>query len=82
MWQHRQHQRRGAGPDPERAAGHRGLGRLREQPGWYLRPPDQGHPFDDGNDSGTNYADAEQACAADFAMVGNASGFDDGAPRP
>ena len=35
-------------------------------------------PFDDGNDSGTNYADAEQACSSDFAMVGNASGFDDG----
>jgi ABC-type branched-subunit amino acid transport system substrate-binding protein len=35
-------------------------------------------PFDDGNDSGTNYADAQQACTSDFAMVGNASGFDDG----
>ncbi|HXX91058.1 MAG TPA: ABC transporter substrate-binding protein [Acidimicrobiales bacterium] len=34
--------------------------------------------FDDGNDSGQNYADATQACASDFAMVGNASGFDDG----
>jgi ABC-type branched-subunit amino acid transport system substrate-binding protein len=36
-------------------------------------------PFDDGNDSGQNYADASQACSSDFAMVGNASGFDDGA---
>ena len=35
-------------------------------------------PFDDGNDSSTNFADAQQACASDFAMVGNASGFDDG----
>ena len=38
-------------------------------------------PFDDGNDSGTNYADAEQACSSDFAMVGNASGFDDGSAQ-
>jgi ABC-type branched-subunit amino acid transport system substrate-binding protein len=38
-------------------------------------------PFDDGNDSGTNYADAQQACASDFAMVGNASGFDDGSAQ-
>jgi ABC-type branched-subunit amino acid transport system substrate-binding protein len=36
-------------------------------------------PFDDGNDSGQDYADASQACSSDFAMVGNASGFDDGA---
>jgi ABC-type branched-subunit amino acid transport system substrate-binding protein len=35
-------------------------------------------PFDDGNDSGQNFAAAQQACASDFAMVGNASGFDDG----
>jgi ABC-type branched-subunit amino acid transport system substrate-binding protein len=38
-------------------------------------------PFDDGNDSSTNYADAEQACSSDFAMVGNASGFDDGSAQ-
>jgi ABC-type branched-subunit amino acid transport system substrate-binding protein len=38
-------------------------------------------PFDDGSDSGTDYADAEQACSADFAMVGNASGFDDGSAQ-
>ena len=38
-------------------------------------------PFDDGNDSGTNYADAQQACSADFAMVGDASGFDDGSAQ-
>ncbi len=38
-------------------------------------------PFDDGNDSGTNYADADQACSSDFAMVGNASGFDDGSAQ-
>ena len=38
-------------------------------------------PFDDGNDSGTNYADAQQACSSDFAMVGNASGFDDGSAQ-
>jgi ABC-type branched-subunit amino acid transport system substrate-binding protein len=38
-------------------------------------------PFDDGNDSGTNYSDAQQACSADFAMVGNASGFDDGSAQ-
>jgi ABC-type branched-subunit amino acid transport system substrate-binding protein len=38
-------------------------------------------PFDDGNDSGTNYADASQACTSDFAMVGNASGFDDGSAQ-
>ena len=37
--------------------------------------------FDDGNDAGQNYAEASQACSSDFAMVGNASGFDDGA-RP
>ncbi len=35
--------------------------------------------FDDGNTSSGNYADAEQACSSDFAMLGNASGFDDGA---
>ncbi|HVB92154.1 MAG TPA: ABC transporter substrate-binding protein [Acidimicrobiales bacterium] len=35
-------------------------------------------PYDDGNNSGTNYSDAQQACSSDFAMVGNASGFDDG----
>jgi ABC-type branched-subunit amino acid transport system substrate-binding protein len=38
-------------------------------------------PFDDGSDSGTDYADADQACSADFAMVGNASGFDDGSAQ-
>jgi ABC-type branched-subunit amino acid transport system substrate-binding protein len=38
-------------------------------------------PFDDGNDSGQNYADAQQACSSDFAMVGNASGFDDGSAQ-
>jgi branched-chain amino acid transport system substrate-binding protein len=38
-------------------------------------------PFDDGNTSSTNYADAEQACSGDFAMVGNASGFDDGSAQ-
>jgi ABC-type branched-subunit amino acid transport system substrate-binding protein len=37
--------------------------------------------FDDGNDSGTNFADANQACSSDFAMVGNASGFDDGSAQ-
>jgi ABC-type branched-subunit amino acid transport system substrate-binding protein len=35
-------------------------------------------PFDDQNDSGDNNADATQACSGAFAMVGNASGFDDG----
>ena len=35
-------------------------------------------PFDDQNDSGQNYADAEQACSSAFALVGSASGFDDG----
>lgn len=34
--------------------------------------------YDDGNTSSENYSDAEQACSSDFAMVGNASGFDDG----
>ena len=38
-------------------------------------------PFDDGNDSGQNYAEASQACSSDFAMVGNASGFDDGSAQ-
>ena len=38
-------------------------------------------PFDDGSDSGTDYSDAQQACASDFAMVGNASGFDDGSAQ-
>jgi ABC-type branched-subunit amino acid transport system substrate-binding protein len=38
-------------------------------------------PFDDGNSSSTNYADAEQACSSTFAMVGNASGFDDGSAQ-
>jgi ABC-type branched-subunit amino acid transport system substrate-binding protein len=38
-------------------------------------------PFDDGNDSGTNFSDATQACSSDFAMVGNASGFDDGSAQ-
>jgi ABC-type branched-subunit amino acid transport system substrate-binding protein len=35
-------------------------------------------PYDDQNDSGQSYADTVQACSATFAMVGNASGFDDG----
>jgi ABC-type branched-subunit amino acid transport system substrate-binding protein len=35
-------------------------------------------PFDDGNDSGQNFAAASQACSSDFALVGGASGFDDG----
>jgi ABC-type branched-subunit amino acid transport system substrate-binding protein len=35
-------------------------------------------PYDDQNDSGQSYADTEQACSSTFAMVGNASGFDDG----
>jgi ABC-type branched-subunit amino acid transport system substrate-binding protein len=34
--------------------------------------------YDDGNTSSGNYSAAEQACSSDFAMVGNASGFDDG----
>lgn len=34
--------------------------------------------FDDGNTSSGNYAAAQQACTSDFAMLGNASGFDDG----
>ena len=34
--------------------------------------------FDDGNTSTSNYSEAQQACSKDFAMVGNASGFDDG----
>jgi len=33
---------------------------------------------DDGNTSSGNYSNATQACSSDFAMVGNASGFDDG----
>jgi ABC-type branched-subunit amino acid transport system substrate-binding protein len=41
----------------------------------------QVQPFDDGNDSGTNFADTQQACSSDFAMVGNASGFDDGSAQ-
>jgi ABC-type branched-subunit amino acid transport system substrate-binding protein len=35
-------------------------------------------PMDDQNTTAQNYADSQQACSADFAMVGNASGFDDG----
>lgn len=34
--------------------------------------------YDDGNTSSGNYSAAQQACSSDFAMVGNASGFDDG----
>lgn len=34
--------------------------------------------YDDGNDTGNNAADAQQACSADFALVGSASGFDNG----
>ncbi len=34
--------------------------------------------YDDGNTSSGNYAAAEAACAKDFALVGGASGFDDG----
>ena len=33
---------------------------------------------DDGNDSGQNFAAVSQDCTSDFAMVGNASGFDGG----
>ena len=40
--QHLQHQRRRAGPHPERAAGDRGLGRLRQQHRRHLRPPSKG----------------------------------------
>jgi ABC-type branched-subunit amino acid transport system substrate-binding protein len=35
-------------------------------------------PYDDANDSGQSNAVTQQACTANFAMVGNASGFDDG----
>lgn len=35
-------------------------------------------PFDDQNDAGQNAADATQACSSDFALVGSASGFDNG----
>lgn len=38
-------------------------------------------PFDDQNDSGQNYADATQACSNAFALVGSASGFDDGSAQ-
>jgi ABC-type branched-subunit amino acid transport system substrate-binding protein len=38
-------------------------------------------PFDDGNDSGKNFAAASQACSSDFALVGSASGFDDGSAQ-
>jgi ABC-type branched-subunit amino acid transport system substrate-binding protein len=38
-------------------------------------------PYDDGNTSGNDYADAVQACSSDLAMVGNASGFDDGSAQ-
>jgi ABC-type branched-subunit amino acid transport system substrate-binding protein len=34
--------------------------------------------YDDGNTSSGNYAAAQSACSKDFAMVANASGFDDG----
>jgi len=34
--------------------------------------------FDDGNTSSGSYASAQQACGQDFALVGDASGFDDG----
>jgi ABC-type branched-subunit amino acid transport system substrate-binding protein len=34
--------------------------------------------YDDANDSGQNYSDASQACTSAFALVGSASGFDDG----
>ena len=34
--------------------------------------------FDDGNTSTGNFSSARTACSSDFAMVGNASGFDDG----
>lgn len=35
-------------------------------------------PYDDQNDAGQNAADATQACSSDFALVGSASGFDNG----
>jgi ABC-type branched-subunit amino acid transport system substrate-binding protein len=34
--------------------------------------------FDDGNSTSGNFSAARTACTNDFAMVGNASGFDDG----
>lgn len=34
--------------------------------------------YDDGNDAGQNASDASQACSGDFALVGSASGFDNG----
>jgi ABC-type branched-subunit amino acid transport system substrate-binding protein len=34
--------------------------------------------YDDGNTTTGNYAAARQACGSDFALVGDASGFDDG----
>jgi ABC-type branched-subunit amino acid transport system substrate-binding protein len=34
--------------------------------------------FDDGNSTSGNFSAARTACSNDFAMVGNASGFDDG----
>jgi ABC-type branched-subunit amino acid transport system substrate-binding protein len=38
-------------------------------------------PFDDGNTTSGNYADAVQACKSAFALVGSASGFDDGSAQ-
>jgi ABC-type branched-subunit amino acid transport system substrate-binding protein len=38
-------------------------------------------PYDDANSSTQSYADTVQACSATFAMVGNASGFDDGSAQ-
>jgi ABC-type branched-subunit amino acid transport system substrate-binding protein len=38
-------------------------------------------PFDDQSQTGNDYADSQQACSSDFAMVGNASGFDDGSAQ-
>jgi len=35
-------------------------------------------PFDDQSDPGLNEADAAQACKSDFALVGSASGYDNG----
>ena len=38
-------------------------------------------PFDDANTTSGNYADAVQACKSAFALVGSASGFDDGSAQ-
>ena len=80
--QHRQHQRRGARPDPERRSRPPRPGPpTSTAPAASAAARSRCSPSTTATTRAPNYADAQQACSSDFAMVGNASGFDDGSAQ-